>query len=175
MYFSVKYIDLNTFEETKDVDAYNISDLTDDAKRAINVQNKELIVNPDCFIAIIIDYVFAAVGIGDDIRTKFDIITSQGKPLTVHSYPPTSSGLNIFIDGEQYYVAFCDMGVTKPLLSKTSQEYFDLIEGRKRKVKTKKSKSSITRSSKESATHLHRLNSARTVKGSPSRAKGIVE
>lgn len=83
----------------------------------------------------------------------FDMITRNGKQLNVQSYAPDYSGLNVFDDREEYYVAYHDGTIftilitntfymmhmildekIKPLLSKTSQEYLDFTENRKKKT-----------------------------------------
>lgn len=57
--------DFETFEKTKDVTEFS-TDLTDDVKRALNVRNRELMVNPDCFVGIIMDYIWHAARISDE-------------------------------------------------------------------------------------------------------------
>lgn len=56
---------MKTFEKTKDVDPLN-TELDEDVKKSLAAKNKNLAVNPDCFVAIIMDYIFENIGIDDD-------------------------------------------------------------------------------------------------------------
>ncbi|KAK9884901.1 hypothetical protein WA026_009140 [Henosepilachna vigintioctopunctata] len=93
-------------------------------------ENKEVLINPDCFLGSIIDYICEVAVIP---KTKpFEICTMDGE-ITEFSHVLSTSGLEYFEPKQTYLILlqeFDDVeGVEKktPLLSKTSELYSSML------------------------------------------------
>lgn len=69
-------------------------------------EEKELKVNPNCYISIIVDYIRNELLISTE--TMFDLRGPDGNLCKTPEYPPNTNAKEILSPGETYYVEFLD-------------------------------------------------------------------
>ncbi|KAF7265494.1 uncharacterized protein LOC143206539 [Rhynchophorus ferrugineus] len=139
MFFFLKYIDIEMYQkqEEKNVEISNNG-------------NKTLLINPNCPIGIIKDYLQNQLLIPDD--QPFDLCTEKGKQIKLNEISVIESGLEILKEREIYYVILPNNldetpSILTPLLSKQSKEYSDfMLLQKKRSSIIKMRKGSSTKS-----------------------------
>ncbi|GJQ65453.1 hypothetical protein Trydic_g7558 [Trypoxylus dichotomus] len=94
-------------------------------------ENKTLLINPNCYIRILIDYIAEIVKF-DFKSASFDLCNENGELLRVDEMEPCESATKVLMFQKTYIVVKCfrnDDGIIKslePLLYKNSREYFDV-------------------------------------------------
>ncbi|CAG9822699.1 unnamed protein product [Phaedon cochleariae] len=138
MYCYIKYIDYKDIQPSEFI--------------CTAIENKQLLFNPDCYIRIILDYVYGEVGIPNEIQNKFDFATEKGKVLKINDYPPNVIGLEIFTDKETYYIVYWDDdNQIKPMLGGASREITEFEAYQRRRSSQSKRRSSANKSSQGSS------------------------
>nr|CAH7741941.1 unnamed protein product [Callosobruchus chinensis] len=96
-------------------------------------ENRILVVNPDCMVGVLLDYIFNEAKINKSIKHDFDLCTEKGKVLGLHSYPPETNASDMLKDKAIYYIVYSENNELKPLLSRLSQESMNFAYRQRKK------------------------------------------
>ncbi|KAK9695879.1 putative Interleukin 2 receptor, gamma chain [Popillia japonica] len=106
-------------------------------------ENKILLVNPNCYIKILIDYVAEQVKFDFDCAS-LDFCNENGELLKVNDMKPCDYAINVMHAQKTYIVVKCfrnEEGIIKsiePLLFKYSKEYTDVLPRLKKYMSSRK-------------------------------------
>ncbi|XP_074030747.1 uncharacterized protein [Leptinotarsa decemlineata] len=142
MYCLIKYIHYKDFQSIINLKG----------TENLEIDNKQLLVNPDCFIGIILEYVYEQIGVIAEVRDNIDFATDKGKLLQVNNFPSETNGQQIFNDKMTYYLINYHNKELCPVLSPTSKEFEEFMSYQERRSSVLKKRSLISRSSKISST-----------------------
>lgn len=68
-------------------------------------ENKELLINPNCYIKILIEYIANQI----DLATNcFDLCDENGQLKKIKTHPPNMYATNILKYKETYYIVVCE-------------------------------------------------------------------
>ncbi|CAG9765079.1 unnamed protein product [Ceutorhynchus assimilis] len=160
MFCLIKYIGKFIFlpsncsiEKNLDYEDFQKEDIEEEQTEAAPApasENKFLLINPDCPIGILRDYISSQLQLQDDQAENFELCTEKATLLDTRNAPPTQQGIDILKNNETYYIVFLPAGLGErpklltPLLGHFTSEYLEFMAQQVRK-------SSSTRLKKKSS------------------------
>ncbi|XP_050298163.1 uncharacterized protein LOC126737345 [Anthonomus grandis grandis] len=152
MYFILKYMD---YEQHK------CQEFMDEDDCNTEFENKTLLINPDCPIGIIRDYIATNLQFSEEETGRFDLSTEKAILLNIQRKPPTECGLEFLINMETYYIILPSENGQQdssklliPLLNRFSKEYLEFMAQQRRRsssIKIKRKSSNKTSNSSVSS------------------------
>ncbi|KAL3280004.1 hypothetical protein HHI36_017512 [Cryptolaemus montrouzieri] len=142
------------------------------SETSILIENKEVLVNPDCYLGSILDYICEVACLPKN--KNFAMSTMDGAPVNLNDGILSTPGLEIFEPKSTYFIILKDYDesgteVMTPLLSKNSEMYSTLLMKIRNQssIRVKKEKSATVQSlsrfrSKESIREKNRLKSGQS-------------
>ncbi|KAG5876195.1 hypothetical protein JTB14_001938 [Gonioctena quinquepunctata] len=124
---------MHCFIKYMNYEDFKISSSHDSLETTTVLGNKHLIINPDCFLGIILEYIYKEVGIPVEKRALFDIASEKGKLLKVNEHAPDTNGQQIFTEKMTYYIVCCEDNQFIPVLSPSSKELEEVMTSRRKR------------------------------------------
>lgn len=84
----------------------NVSKNSSQIRTDVNVNdNKELLINPNCYVQILIEYIINEI---DLQMNPFDLCDNDGQLKKINTYPPNTYATDILNYRDIYYVVMCE-------------------------------------------------------------------
>ncbi|KAL1505696.1 hypothetical protein ABEB36_005201 [Hypothenemus hampei] len=105
-------------------------------------ENKNLLINPDCPIGLIRDYITNNLRLSGEIAENYELCSLKATLLDTRQCSPTTCGLDILTNKETYYIALPNENPENskliiPLLNQCSSEFLEFLSIQRRKSSSK--------------------------------------